>query len=1718
MRILGAICVVLMGVASSAFALDAPRNVRATDGASWEKVTVTWDAVPGAERYIVTRNSGLSSQTGKYEATVTGTSWDDVDCEGGVICTYRVRAVKGGETSGYSDYETGWCSVHLVLPNDDACVAVVAGGGSSPLQSVDITCNTTWLASSMDDWIEVLPSAASGFRDGVLKLDCRPNDTGVPRRGTVKVAAKGQSITFDVVQGTVGPAELSAVDAVGAYLYLDGGTVTQALDHAADRTLGGGFVAVADEQARDGIALRNGPMRPRDTALMRLKVTGEGSLSFKWKKLPGSDDIFEVFTSSSDKLPSRAEAACPTSDDWVSRSFYFGDDGDHYVFWRVRRGSTADPLAGGAFLDAVDFTGVPQSLEIVGCPEFFDYNGEYRLYCLLTDSLGQTRPVHPFLWLYSTSDPSGQTSISFQGCTGSSAVYVRPCEPELYDVLTGPPGFYLNEPRTFALKADYRMDIGGGFIKTAEAVVPNVTMLPPIAYALGRNFVNPNGDYLYDARAFGGWRWTKDASADEGVSASSGLGTGADDLTFPVMRRGRIWFACRFENPAADTRLEVYADGEPLMTVDGAGRTVWEDAQFDVASTNGAQIACRFVAGSATDARVYVDNVRWGAMPARPENLRVLANLEGEVRLGWTGDLDAAYYRVYAWRPDEDFPGKPVQELKAGGQEVTDGRIRGSGTYRVRVEAVSGAGVTGEPAEIEVTVNDSCEVWSMDGGGLAFSGTNDYPWFVQSAYVLDVTLDDGGMEPTGAPIPPTRLRSYTAFQSGDAGDNESSTLLATVSGPGTLSFWWNVSSEQRYDRLFFLVDGEAEDEISGSGRESGDWRSVSREVGVGDHVFGWSYRKDGSVSVGDDAGWVADVKWTPWTQLDEAWIEGPQGFGSYSSECVYTAHARYETADGEVRDVEIPVVRWDVYSTYGALEFGLTTNVVGQTLVVRPPEEIVFADEIEIVATVVLNGEEREVSLPVRLTDMTFEEAFDADGQLFTQADPESWRITGRDSVKGDFAVSVGGADNVAWGSVTFGTTVTGAGTVSFCWRKDAGANRGRFYVDGMDERGEAAAALETDGATEWETVSIHVAEDGPHDLVWQCYGRGSDGGELFLDAFDWTPDAPSAWTFARAEIAGPDPALFSSKGAGQSEYGVELVYVRADGAEERREPCGYALWEVPGGSFAYNDEVQVGRSICLDGARGDEVTLVAVFTLDGRAYEVRRTVGMCRLADPWESAVDEPGMLFEGYYTAGFQGLPDATAVGGSAAFSSNHEPDSEDDFSFGVLGGGRLSFNWKVSSQAGGDAFILEVDYKEVARISGPDTGWIAYDLDIPVDKDDPRAYHFVKFIYRKNGDGVSAGEDRGGLDNIVWKGVWKPRVMDGSIVDDTGMGVIYGGAEATFAMEFWLETERWVRGLDHPVDWSFGVDSPASAGAVSLTPGPLGTCRIAVSPGLAADDTLVVTGRFVNALGEEKVVALDMQLRRTCPLATALDNEQAAFTCTGDGLWVGQFGDASFGGSSARCIGLEYGRKTTLATEVEGPGTLTCDWYLASGESVLSLRVDGVERARLDAGTSTFDWEEASVAVEGEGVHLVEWVALDGASGGTLMVDHVRWTGAYPVSSTETSRGVAYAWLESYGIDPNGDAWETAQNLPAANGVNTVRDCYLLGLDPTNETSVFTTKITMVDGEPQVTWSPDRTGDPTAKIEYVIEGKTGLDDPVWEPADIEKHRFFKVRAVEK
>ncbi|MBU1734801.1 MAG: M4 family metallopeptidase, partial [Verrucomicrobia bacterium] len=101
-----------------------------------------------------------------------------------------------------------------------------------------------------------------------------------------------------------------------------------------------------------------------------------------------------------------------------------------------------------------------------------------------------------------------------------------------------------------------------------------------------------------------------------------------------------------------------------------------------------------------------------------------------------------------------------------------------------------------------------------------------------------------------------------AAQSGPISHCEQSYLQTTVTGPGTLSFWWKVSSETGYDYLRFLIDGQETNAISGEA----DWALYSVYLGSGTHTNTWNYTKDESTSDGQDAGWVDEVSWAPdWT-------------------------------------------------------------------------------------------------------------------------------------------------------------------------------------------------------------------------------------------------------------------------------------------------------------------------------------------------------------------------------------------------------------------------------------------------------------------------------------------------------------------------------------------------------------------------------------------------------------------------------------------------------------------------------------------------------------------------------------------------------------------------------------------------------------------------------------------------------------------------------------
>ncbi|MFZ2640512.1 MAG: dockerin type I domain-containing protein, partial [Verrucomicrobiia bacterium] len=92
--------------------------------------------------------------------------------------------------------------------------------------------------------------------------------------------------------------------------------------------------------------------------------------------------------------------------------------------------------------------------------------------------------------------------------------------------------------------------------------------------------------------------------------------------------------------------------------------------------------------------------------------------------------------------------------------------------------------------------------------------------------------------------------------SGSIGHLNVSWVETTVTGPGTLSFQWKVSSEVDADFLTFSIDG-----VDQPGRLSGevDWQTLTFSIPSGTHRLTWTYAKNRANAAGVDAGWLRKI-------------------------------------------------------------------------------------------------------------------------------------------------------------------------------------------------------------------------------------------------------------------------------------------------------------------------------------------------------------------------------------------------------------------------------------------------------------------------------------------------------------------------------------------------------------------------------------------------------------------------------------------------------------------------------------------------------------------------------------------------------------------------------------------------------------------------------------------------------------------------------------------
>ena len=104
--------------------------------------------------------------------------------------------------------------------------------------------------------------------------------------------------------------------------------------------------------------------------------------------------------------------------------------------------------------------------------------------------------------------------------------------------------------------------------------------------------------------------------------------------------------------------------------------------------------------------------------------------------------------------------------------------------------------------------------------------------------------------------------------------------------------------------------------------------------------------------------------------------------------------------------------------------------------------------------------------------------------------------------------------------------------------------------------------------------------------------------------------------------------------------------------------------------------------------------------------------------------------------------------------------------------------------------------------------------------------------------------------------------------------------------------------------------------------------------------------------------------------------------------------------------------------------------------------------------------------------------------------------------------TSQGTPYLWLDQYGV-VTGDNYEAAALADVDGDGHVAWQEYVTGSVPTNRDSVLRSVISVDNGTPWVTWTPDLG---SARV-YTVDGMTNLNEAVWGPTNTAS-RFFRVK----
>ncbi len=787
---------------------------------------------------------------------------------------------------------------------------------------------------------------------------------------------------------------------------------------------------------------------------------------------------------------------------------------------------------------------------------------------------------------------------------------------------------------------------------------------------------------------------------------------------------------------------------------------------------------------------------------------------------------------------------------------------------------------------------------ALDIYDFTFSSTTSDEWFIQNSITRD---------------------GVDALQSADIENNEE-TCLATIidtdtvgGGGGRLSYYFKVSSEERGDHLTISINGREVRRYSGTM----DWTLQTHNFMAGTHTIEWCYTKNGSNKRGSDAVFLDNFSYTL-NLLAPILSEVSSSSLRVSWDSVVGATFYKVFRDGVfVADVN---TRFTNALVYSYTDIGLDSGTSYSYTIRACDDKHCFAKSP--------SASESTKSLALESSPAAYSSALDTSIFTFSSNSTDEW--FSQTDLTRDSADALQSADIGPYGysclTTIIDADVLGAGRLNYYFMISS-EEKSNFtiIINGVEVRRHS-------GNMPW-TLQTHNFIAGTHTISW-CYNKdGSDNSVLdavFLDNFSYNV----------INLISPTPRFGTATSS--------ALEVRWD------KVFGATFYEV------FRDDVFIANITMLDPAYPYYTDLGLV---GGRLYSymIRACNNVICLAESPAASESTKPLVLENSPAAYSSALDIDTFTFSSTTINewfnqTGETQDSEDALQSAnirgsgntclatridtdVVGGGQLSYYFKVSSEKNFDHLIITINGKEVGRYSG-EVDWTLQTYDLIT------GTYTIEWCYTKDRL-VNKGLDVVFLDNFSYiLSPFSPRFGDaGSSVLNILWNKVLGATSYEVLRDGVSIANITMPSNDNPSIYSYSDIGLASNSSYYYT------IRACNNDNCFSDSS--VESQATEELSTENSPAA---------YSSALDIDGFTFLSTTAAEWFNQTDETQDGMDALRSADIGDGGNTCLATtidtDVAGSGRLRYYFKVSSEERFdhLTISINGVEIRRY---SGEVDW---------------------------------------------------------------------------------------------------------------------------------------------------------------